>query len=255
MSGYCYCFISEKTNFAHHTSSNYLHSDINTYIMRTRLLIILAVICTTATAQKRSVSVLGDSYSTYEHYTTPATNEQWYFEPWRDKRTDVSDVTQTWWYQLCRNRDFKLDTNNSYSGSTICFTGYNGDDYTQRSFITRAGSLGCPDIILVFGGTNDSWANSPLGELKFEGITREELFNYRQAVCYLGKYLTTRYPNTDIYFILNDQLKPEIGDAMRQVCAKYRLHLIELHDISKTSGHPDIAGMRQIAEQVGKAIK
>lgn len=223
--------------------------------MRIKLIIILAIVSISAMAQKRSISVLGDSYSTYERYTIPNTNEQWYFEPWRDKRTDVNDITQTWWYQLCVNKGFKLDTNNSYSGSTICFTGYGGEDYTQRSFITRADNLGCPDIILVFGGTNDSWANSPLGEMKFENISREELFQYRPAVCYLAKYLYTRYPNTDIYFILNDKLKNEIGDAMKEACDKYGLKMITLKDISKTTGHPNIEGMKQIAEQVGKAIK
>lgn len=225
------------------------------FTMRIKLLVLLAAAYMSAMAQKKSVSILGDSYSTYEHYTTPEENEQWYYEPWRDKRTDVNNVTQTWWYRLCKDKGLKLDTNNSYSGSTICFTGYGGEDYTARSFISRAGNLGCPDIILVFGGTNDSWAGVPLGEMKYEGISRDELFNYRQAVCYLGKYLCTRYPNTDIYFILNDGLKPEIGSAMSEVCHKYGMTLIELENISKTTGHPNIEGMKQIAEQVGEAIK
>ncbi len=111
--------------------------------------------------------------------------------------------------------------------------GYGGEDYTQRSFITRADNLGCPDIILVFGGTNDSWANSPLGEMKFENISSEELFQYRPAVCYLAKYLYTRYPNTDIYFILNDKLKNEIGDAMQEACDKYGLKMITLKCLCK----------------------
>ena len=91
--------------------------------------------------------------------------------------------------------------------------------------------------------------------MKFENISREELFQYRPAVCYLAKYLYTRYPNTDIYFILNDKLKNEIGDAMQEACDKYGLKMITLKDISKTTGHPNIEGMKQIAEQVGKAIK
>jgi hypothetical protein len=223
--------------------------------MRLKLCILLCLTALTATAQKRSVSILGDSYSTYERYTTPVTNEQWYIEPCCDDRTDVADVTQTWWYQLCKNRGFKLDTNNSYSGATICYTGYNGEDFTARSFITRAGNLGCPDIILMLGSTNDSWANSPLGEMKWEGYEKADLYNYRPAICYLAKFLTTRYPNTDIYFILNNELKPEIGDAMREVCRHYGLTLIELKDISKKNGHPDIQGMKQIAEQVGAVVK
>ena len=66
------------------------------------------------------------------------------------------------------------------------FRFYDGNDYTDRSFITRASNLGCPDIILVFGGTNDSWANSPLGEMKHEGYTSQDLFSFRPAVSYRG---------------------------------------------------------------------
>ena len=135
--------------------------------MRDRIL--LFFMCLTlfvgAQAKRRSISVLGDSYSTYECYI-PAGYAVWYHEPYQPERTDVTDVTQTWWHLLCQKRGFKLDTNNSYSGATICNTGYGGKDFTDRSFITRASQLGCPDIILVFGGTNDSWANVPLGEMK-----------------------------------------------------------------------------------------
>ena len=49
---------------------------------------------------------------------------------------------------------------NSYSGSTICNTGYRDEDYSDRSFINRTTLLGNPDIILICGGTNDSWANA-----------------------------------------------------------------------------------------------
>ncbi|MDY4744019.1 MAG: SGNH/GDSL hydrolase family protein, partial [Bacteroidaceae bacterium] len=158
--------------------------------MRIRIFLLVCLICMSAQAKRRSISVLGDSYSTYEYCVTPVTNRVWYHEPFLAEKTDVSDVTQTWWHLLCQKRGFKLDTNNSYSGATICNTGYDGNDYTDRSFITRASNLGCPDIILVFGGTNDSWANSPLGEMKHEGYTSQDLFSFRPAVSYLARYLT-----------------------------------------------------------------
>ena len=164
-------------------------------------------------------------------------------------------MTQTWWHLLCQKRGFKLDTNNSYSGATICNTGYDGNDYTDRSFITRASNLGCPDIILVFGGTNDSWANSPLGEMKHEGYTSQDLFSFRPAVSYLARYLTKRYPNTDVYFILNTELKPEVGQAMQEACEHWGAKLITLHDITKKAGHPDAAGMQEIARQVSARVK
>ncbi len=222
--------------------------------MRTKILLFLCLAGLTATAQTKSIAVLGDSYSTYEGYITPSTNEPWYFLNPNTASTDVSDVRQTWWHLLCAEHGYKLEINNSYSGATISYTGYNGDDYSPRSFITRADNLGCPDIILVFGGTNDSWAGSPLGEMKYEDITRDDLYSYRPAVCYLANYLSARYPNTDIYFLLNTELKPEIGEAMHEACARYGISVIDLHDISKMDGHPDIAGMKAIADQVAAAL-
>ncbi|MCD8289794.1 MAG: SGNH/GDSL hydrolase family protein [Prevotella sp.] len=222
--------------------------------MRTKILFLFCLVAMTATAQTKSIAVLGDSYSTYEGYITPSTNEPWYFLNPNIASTDVIDVRQTWWHLLCAEHGYKLEINNSYSGATISYTGYNGEDYSPRSFITRADNLGCPDIILVFGGTNDSWAGSPLGEMKYEGITRDDLYSYRPAVCYLANYLSARYPNTDIYFLLNTDLKPEIGEAMHSACARYGISVIDLHDISKMDGHPDIAGMKAIADQVAAAL-
>ena len=222
--------------------------------MKFKTLLFLCFVSLSAFAQ-RSISILGDSYSTYQGYVSPDTNEMWYFEPRNEEATDVSDVKQTWWWQVCKEGGYKLEQNNSYSGATICYTGYNGDDYSPRSFITRAASLGCPDIILVFGGTNDSWANSPIGEMKYEGWTAEDLKSYRPAACYLGQYLYNRYPNTQVYFILNTELKPEIGEAMQDVCNHFGFKMIVLHDIGKQWGHPNIAGMKAIAEQVLQAIK
>ena len=116
----------------------------------------------TAMAQaKPSVSILGDSYSTFEGYLTPDTMDIWYFENKQDpRRTDVKSVGETWWMQLIKKKNWKLELNNSWSGSTICYTGYGDEDYRLRSFITRVPALGCPDIILIFGGTNDSWSNA-----------------------------------------------------------------------------------------------
>lgn len=50
---------------------------------------------------KKAVSILGDSYSTFEGYLQPDTNSIWYYTLPRHK-TDVVSVRQTWWHQLIR---------------------------------------------------------------------------------------------------------------------------------------------------------
>lgn len=214
--------------------------------------------CTlSAVAQsKPSVSILGDSYSTFEGYLTPDTMDIWYFPGKQDaRRTDVENVGQTWWMQLIKKKNWKLELNNSWSGSTICYTGYRDEDYSRRSFITRVPALGSPDIILIFGGTNDSWANAPIGEFKYSDWRRYDLYTFRPAMaCMLAK-IKERYPTADVYVISNDGLKPEITGSMEQICKHYDVPMIQLHDISKTAGHPNVQGMMQIAEQLDREIE
>ena len=217
----------------------------------------LFICCATAMAQaKPSVSILGDSYSTFEGYLTPDTMDIWYFENKQDpRRTDVKSVGETWWMQLIKKKNWKLELNNSWSGSTICYTGYGDEDYRLRSFITRVPALGSPDIILIFGGTNDSWSNAPVGEYKYADWRRADLYTFRPAMACMLHKIKERYPTADIYFISNDGLKPEITESMAQICKHYDVPMIQLENISKTAGHPNVKGMTQIAEQLEKAIK
>ena len=223
-----------------------------------RLLFILLVAlgCTmVSVAQTKSVSVLGDSYSTFEGYVTPETNEMWYYAQGERGRTDVMDVTQTWWHQLISQQGWKLCVNNSYSGSTICYTGYSGNDYSKRSFLTRMSELGCPDIIFIFGATNDSWAGAPIGDYQYENLAKADMWSFRPAMARMLEWMTKRYLGVDIYFLLNDGLKPEINESVKTICQHYGVKVIELHDIDKKSGHPSVKGMQQIATQVAAAVK
>ena len=222
--------------------------------MRKTASLALLLVSVWAFAQTKTVSVLGDSYSTFEGYLTPQTNAVWYFEKYNPKQTDVQDVSQTWWHQLIKKQGWQLMMNNSFSGATICNTGYNKADYTDRSFITRMKNLGCPDVIFIFGATNDSWAHSPIGEFKYEGITQEDLWSFRPAMARMLQWMKSRYINTDIYFILNDGLSPEITSSAKTICERYEVKCIELNGIDKKAGHPSVKGMRQIAEQVSAAI-
>lgn len=221
---------------------------------KTILLLAVLLTCGVASAQKKAVSILGDSYSTFEGFVTPETNEMWYYAEGERGRTDVTDVTQTWWHQLISQQGWKLCVNNSYSGATISYTGYSGNDYTKRSFLTRMTDLGCPDIIFIFGATNDSWAGSPIGEYQYENLAKANLWTFRPALARMLEWMTKRYVGVDIYFLLNDGLKPEINESVRTICPHYGVKVIELHDIDKMSGHPSVKGMKQIAEQIALEI-
>ena len=111
-------------------------------------------------------------------------------------------------------------------------------------------NLGCPDVIFIFGATNDSWAGVPLGDFKYDNIVPGDLWQFRPAMARLLEWMQQRYMGTELIFLLNDGLKESITESVKTICAHYGVKCIELHDIHKLSGHPSVKGMQQIAEQI-----
>ena len=221
--------------------------------MKTKFIILALLLPLTTWAQ--SISIIGDSYSTYEDFMTPATNELWYYAKNDTAKTDVSSVKQTWWWKLCNDNGYKLMVNNSYSGSTIGYHGYDNNNYAHRSFITRMNNIGRPDIILIFGATNDSWAGEAVGEYKWADWHEADFWTFRPACAYMLDYLTLHHPNVPIYFIINSELRTDITESILKICAHYGVEPIQLKSIDKKSGHPSVKGMEAIAKQVAQAIK
>lgn len=213
-----------------------------------------------------SMSILGDSYSTYGLWI-PTGNSIWYGVNGEDghnaKTNNINSVTQTWWYKLCKKLDVSLMLNESYSGSTICNTGYNSSDSSGTSFIHRMiDSMGQgnalkpkPNIIILFGGTNDSWANSPLGELKYSNWTNDELKSVLPAICYMLYYVQKWNPGALILNVVNTELKQEIVNGFQQATQHYGIENIVLSEFGKENGHPNIDGMDSICNQIYNYIK
>ena len=214
------------------------------------ILFLLSLAAIATSAQTKKVSILGDSYSTFKDY-----NPEGYAPFYPDANNDVKDVEQTWWSLYIKANGYQLEKNNSWGGTTICGTGYFRRDASASAFTSRVDLLGEPDIIFVFGGTNDAWAGSPVGEYQYSDWTKEDCMNFRPALACLLDALQKRYPEAKLYSILNSELREEINESMRVVCQHYGVQLIELHDIEKQNGHPSIAGMKSICEQLQEAIQ
>lgn len=209
------------------------------------ILLLLAFAAVAASAQPKKVSVLGDSYSTFQGY-----NPDNYRPFYPDANNDVKEVEQTWWSLYIKAKGYELDKNNSWGATTITGTGFFGRDVTPSCFLSRVFMLGDPDIIFVFGGTNDAWQRVPLGEYKYEGLTKADCMTFRPALAYLLQTLKQLYPKAKVVSILNSELQEEVNESMREVCRHCGVQLVELHDIDKQNGHPSIAGMKSICEQL-----
>ena len=208
-----------------------------------------------------NVFILGDSISTYYGYI-PEEQVSFYYDDSRHG-TDVNNVNQTWWKKVLDATDSTLVRNDSFTGTTICHTGYSGTDRSDRSFVARLEKLAAEkyfeenkiDTFIIFGGTNDSWANAPLGELQWENWTKEDLYKVLPAFCYLVKRVKELVKGARIVFILNWGLKDEINTNFKYVCEKEQIELIELGEIeTQAEGHPTVSGMKKIADEVLSAL-
>lgn len=208
-----------------------------------------------------NVLIIGDSYSTFEGYI-PDGYECFYMEGGREDN-DVISVCETWWHQVIDEMGASLVLNNSWSGSTVGYTGYCGSDCSKtNSFICRLEQLSEKgffrenpvDTVFVFGGTNDDWSEAPLGEIKLEGWEIDDLYCVLPAICFLVKRLVEILPDAKIYCLVNTELKREIGEAFQKACDAFGATAITFDHIEKNVGHPTVQGMIDIKNQVLKAV-
>ena len=207
--------------------------------------------------------IFGDSYSTHKDII-PEGYPHYYSNEGRceDRPETKMTVSETWWGRFIENDGASLVHNNSWSGSTIGYTGYTGDCSESSSFIYRYDQLlkagffdkNEIDTVLVFGGTNDSWSNAPLGEEQYLDFKREDLFSVLPAICYFMKRLKDELPDKRIVFIANCEIKPVIIEAMRHSAERIGVDYVALSDVEKNFGHPTIKGMESIYNQVKKVI-
>ena len=219
-----------------------------------RNILLLICIALSLTASGQRVSILGDSYSTFEDFVTPSSNELWYYARNDTSKTDVNRVQDTWWWQFVHDNGMKLEINHSYSGATIGYGGYDGNDYSARSFLRRMYNIGSPDILLVFGATNDSWSGEQVGEYKYCDWTWGDFYNFRPAMAYMVNWIKLHHPNVRVYYIINSDLRKDITESMKVICRHYDVPYIQLENIDKKNGHPTVKGMKAIAEQVGDVV-
>ena len=223
------------------------------------LLIAIAVLMSACvkTTEPTRFSILGDSYSSFEGYVDPDTNDPYPHYA----QIGVTGVEQMWWQQVADSTGWLLHRNNSFSGSLICnYADFNGGDYyAPNSFLRRMNNLGNPDVIFIQGGTNDVWNGAPFGDYVYSDWTEEQLCFFRPALAYMFNYLKQQYPHAKLYFLLETDPCPDAIDAetrlnliesVHRITHYYNVDCIDLYDVHKDWWHPDVQGQKDIADQV-----
>lgn len=212
----------------------------------------------------KNFMIIGDSYSTYRG-CIPEGYAVYYSAEGAGEANPASKMAkeETWWMRLLEKTGANLVQNNSWSGATIGYTSYEGRDVSMSaSYIYRYRQLlradffrkNDIDTVFVFGGTNDSWCEAPLGEVKHEGFVEKDFYTVLPAICYLMKTMKEDLGDIRIIFILNCGLKAAIGECMKACGERYGIEVISLAGVEKLGGHPNARGMEQICEQVFAAL-
>ena len=225
------------------------------------LCFLLCLIMLSSCGQKESplslgrVMILGDSYSTFEGMIPEGCPPYYTAE---SKDLEVTEPKHTWWHQVLKKTDSELVLNYSYSGSTVCHTGYYESDAADSSFLGRFEKLREQnffadhpiDTLVIYGGLNDLWANSPRGEIKYDHLTEEDAYSVYPAFVMLFMSAKEALPDARIIFILEEYLDEDMKTSLREICTHLNVEIIELGKVSKKSGHPDKEGMKETAEQI-----
>ena len=195
-------------------------------------------------------SILGDSYSSFDGYVWPDSNNVYY----PNNSNDVTTVDQMWWWQMADSTGWQLEKNNSFSGSFVCNMNHL-NFYGSHSFLCRMDDLGDPDVIFVFGSTNDAVYHAPLGEYVFDNWDEDQLITFRPALACLFNGLMTYYPKAKLYFMLDLSLDDAYIASSHRIAQYYDVDCIDLYGIEKTWNHPTVAGQATIANQVLEALQ
>lgn len=208
-------------------------------------------------------SVLGDSFSSYEGTVSPDTNHIWPFY-----KIDVNSPDSMWFKKVESWTGWTLEKNNSFSGSHLSNNSDypNGESTSKISYIRRMDDLGSPNVIFIFGGTNDIYHRVPVGDYVYSDWKEEQLCTLRPALAYMFDKMKRLYPKTKIYFMidmelcindtnLDDELRQAYIESMHTIASHYDIECIDIYGIRKQIWHPNSEGQDKIAKDVFEEVR
>ena len=234
----------------------------------------------TAAGRVLTLSVLGDSISTYDSISNgPAAdtsnstirgNEAYYVDGFFGIRP-----SDTWWQRTADALGLELLVNNSWSGSCIFLpggdsysTGY-GDRCVNLHDDTGENAGQEPDIIAVYLGSNDffsypgDWGSAedadPDAFVKVQG--GEAVFSRSpgttaEACAVMLRRITDRYPNAQVYLFTLPHMVSELTDPepfnelLRTLAGRYGAIVVDLYADSAITADPASLSLYYVDGQV-----
>lgn len=201
--------------------------------------------------QKKRISILGDSVSTFAGITPP---EALFYDAWRQEETGVTSPDDTWWMQVIQGMGGMLDVNNSYAGSTV--SGGFMTSGTSEKRLRTLSAEGEPDMILVAMGAND-WGfgvHPQEFEYEYRRMLQRMKRLYPRAEIWCATILRGKpVPEEEMFFNVDGVISPNIySDIIRRIGTEEAVHLADVSgyhmEYETIDGvHPNREGMKMIA--------
>ena len=201
--------------------------------------------------QKKRISILGDSVSTFAGITPP---EALFYDAWRQEETGVTSPDDTWWMQVIQGMGGILGVNNSYAGSTV--SGGFMTSGTSEKRLRTLSAEGEPDMILVAMGAND-WGfgvHPQEFEYEYRRMLQRMKRLYPRAEIWCATILRGKpAPEEEMFFNVDGVISPNIySDIIRRIGTEEAVHLADVSgyhmEYETIDGvHPNREGMKMIA--------
>ena len=209
--------------------------------------------------QGKTLSILGDSVSTYKGVSNDVTanatllyNPYYYREP--------LPLEKTYWKLVMASLGLSLCVNNSWSGGNLSGTDNPDAGVNRVNNLSRDDGTD-PDIIIVFMGINDLGRRVDIDAFASDYARTLTILKQRYPT---SKVCCVNLPDRDILMKKQTQLfNGKIADAVAAAGENFfvadlfgsRLNNDRYYDNTIDGLHPDEDGMKMIAEVVEQAIR
>lgn len=205
-----------------------------------------------------TISILGDSISTYEGYSNDTKNTNSTIGNnavfYSDNNGNLQ-VEDTWWMQVIRKTNARLLVNNSWSGSTVSGNSASSGNSTRACNLhddTGSNSGESPDIIFVYMGINDYNYGVPVADFAY-------------AYVMMVDKIIKEYPYADLFCMTlpycgttNQGGIEDYNSSIKGVCKKIDATVIDINALTwgkydyekyflEDGIHPNYLGMDEIS--------
>lgn len=218
-----------------------MHSINKVNLKNFGLSLLLCIAVSTFTVNADTLSIIGDSYSTYgnkisDYYPAVAIREG----------NNVTTYEDTWKSIFISKSGLELTYCDALLGSMI-----SGDVQDASAIVNRvkATKENLSDVIIVMGGLNDYWAQKKVGILEDADLNQ---MDFAPALYMTLSELKSRNKTATIIYslILYDKNidEHEYDMAARRICEALDVTYVPISEIPCISWHPTKTGMQKIAD-------